>query len=125
SHLGLQKGSTTRVTVRGANFGDDGELFVPIEGIGLKRLEGSSAEQLVLEVTVPDDCTSGLYPVRVRTKDGVSNPLVVAVDELPQHPVNAAAADKPARLPAAFFGRISGGEQPRIYFQGHAGMRLV
>ena len=53
-------------------------------------------------------CQPGLYPLRVAGGKGISNPVVIGVDRLPQ----VAFAEPLAELPVALHGAVGGGAGP-------------
>ncbi|MGH7128754.1 MAG: hypothetical protein ACREIV_09300, partial [Planctomycetaceae bacterium] len=115
----------TRLVINGQDLGGEPRLILPVEGMTHSIADGSNAGRLVLDVTVPADAPAGFFPLRVQTESGLSNAVAVAVDDLPQRTANGVSAEQPAKLPAAFSGRLNGPEQARVWFHGQAGQRLV
>lgn len=122
---GLRIGATTRLTIRGRHLGDGATVVLPIDGLEQSAAEGSNRNQLVVDLTLPPDAAPGIYPLRVHTAAGISNAAALAVDTLPQLSATDTSPEKPADLPAAFSGMVSGSEQPRVFFHGTAGQRIV
>ena len=79
----------------------------------------------MVDLTLPADVPPGIYPLSVVTAEGISKPVGIAVDGLPQLLVGDSAPDHPTALPAAFSGLLSGAGQSRVYFNGKAGARVV
>lgn len=125
SQSGVQIGQTTQLVVNGSDLGPDPAAVFPIPGVQFAVAEGSAPNRLVLNVTVPAETTPGIYPLWVKSQAGVSKSVALAVDRLPQVAVGGSSPDKPAALPAAFFGSLSGGQQHRVYFTGTKGQRVV
>ena len=125
SQAGIQIGQTTQLVVNGTDLGPDPAAVFPLSGVQFAVAEGSAPNRLVLNVTVPADTTPGIYPLWVKSQAGVSKSVALALDRLPQLAVEGSAPDKPAALPAAFFGSLSGGQQHRVYFTGTKGQRVV
>ncbi len=125
SQPGLQVGQSTQLIVNGTDLGPDPTAVFPLPGVQFAVAEGSAPNQLKLNVTVPADTTPGIYPLWVKSQAGVSKSVALAFDRLPQVAVGGSAPDKPAALPAAFFGSLSGGQQHRVYFTGAKGQRVV
>ncbi len=122
---GLQIGKTTRLTIIGKNLAANPRVELPVENLQQTIVKGSDASRLVVDLTLPADMVPGYFPLSVQTENGLSNTLPLAADRLPQFPLSASSAEKPAKLPAAFSGTLSGFEQARIYFRGLAGQRIV
>jgi len=122
---GLRIGHTTRLTIRGRDLTCQPRVELPIEGFEQTVVDGSNGGQLIVDLTLPPDAAPGFYPVRVRTAGGISNALALAVDTLAQHPAKDTSPEIPALLPAAFSGMLSGSAQPRVYFAGTLGQRVV
>jgi hypothetical protein len=122
---GLQIGTKSRLTINGRNLGESPVVAMPIDGLEQAVQDGSNANRLIVDLTLPAETPPGYYPLRVHTPAGISDSLAVAVDHLPQVPAGQSTPDKPAELPAAFSGTLAGAAQPRIYFQGRAGDRIV
>lgn len=119
---GLQTGGTTRVTISGSML-TDASVFLGERVADVKVVE-SSASRIVADVAVPASTRPGFYPLRVHSSAGVSAPAVVAVDRLPEQTA-ATTPDKPAALPAAFSGVISGSQQAQLWFAGRKDQRIV
>lgn len=122
---GLQIGKTTTLVINGQNLGPQASVTLPIEQFRQTIRPESNENRLVVELTVPAETPAGFYPLRVQTERGVSNALVMAVDELPQRRAAGVSPEKPAELPAAYSGILSGSARQRIYFRGQEGQRIV
>lgn len=125
SQAGLQIGQMTQLIVNGSDLGPDPAAVFPLPGVQFAVADGSAPNRLVLNVTVPADTTPGIYPLWVKSQAGVSKSVALALDRLPQVAMGGSSPDKPAALPAAFFGNLSGGQQHRVYFTGTKGQRVV
>jgi hypothetical protein len=122
---GLQIGQTTRLVLTGKNLAPNPLLLAPVPGLQAKVVKGSNAGQLTIDITLPDNAPAGLFPIRVATAGGLSNPLTLAVDRLPQRAVAAASSKTPSQLPVALSGLISGPQIARGFIQAKKGQRLV
>lgn len=120
---GLRTGATTRLTVMGSRL-NDATVFIGEEFPGVKVIE-TAANKLVADVTVPPDSTPGFYPLRASTEVGISKPVVMTVDRLPELAWATTSAAAPASLPAAFSGTIGGAQEVRIWFSGTKDQRVV
>ena len=125
SQFGLQIGQTTRLRINGNRLAGKARVDLPIPGVKQSVTKGSDNRHLSVDITVPADAPPGIYPLTVFTTGGVSNPMGIAVDGLPQWLVGDSAEDRPASLPAAFSGLLTGPALSHVYFRGHAGDRLV
>jgi hypothetical protein len=125
SQFGLQIGQTTRLRINGSHLAGKARVDLPIPGVKQSAAKSSDNRHLSVDITVPADAPPGIYPLTVFTAGGVSNPMGIAVDGLPQWLVGDSAEDRPASLPAAFSGLLSGPALSHVYFRGHAGDRLV
>lgn len=124
SQPGLQAGQTTQLIVNGSALGPDPAPVFPLTEVQFTVAEGSTAERLVLNVTVPAETVPGIYPFWVKSQAGISKSVALAIDRLPQVGMGSS-PDKPAALPAAFYGNLSGGQQQVVYLSGKKGQRLV
>ena len=83
--FGVQRGVSSEVTIGGSNLAGNPRLIGPfafrIDPVDPKR---SSARAWTFKLTVLPDVALGVYPVRVQTDDGLSNPFLFAVGQLPQ-----------------------------------------
>ena len=124
SQPGLQAGQTTQLVINGTDLGPDPTVLFPFPEVKFEVVEGTVPNRLVVNVTIPQETVPGLYPLWVKSKAGISKSIPLAVDRLPQVALGSS-GDKPATLPAAFFGSLSGGQQQQIYFAGVKGQRVV
>ncbi len=125
SQLGLQIGQTTRLSIQGNGLTGEPRVDLPIAGIKQAVVHGSDKSHLMVDLTLPSDVPPGIYPLSVVTKQGLSKPVGIAVDGLPQWLVGDSTPDHPSSLPAAFSGLLSGAGQSRVYFNGKVGARVV
>ena len=124
SQPGLQAGQTTQLVINGTDLGPDPTVLFPFPEVKFDVVEGAVPNRLVVNVTIPSETVPGLYPLWVKSKAGRSKSIPLAVDRLPQVAMGSS-AEKPATLPAAFFGSLSGGQQQQVYFAGTKGQRVV
>jgi hypothetical protein len=87
SPLGARRGSATELTISGSNLSGNPRLIAPF-GFTLDApaaAQGKSdASNWKLKLTVGADVAVGVYPIRVQTDDGISNPFLWSVGQLPQ-----------------------------------------
>ena len=84
--FGAQRGASTTVTVNGSNLGGNPRLVAPFgfRGRDARRRPAPTRRTRKLALTVDAETPVGVYPVRVQTDDGLSNPFLFAVGQLPQ-----------------------------------------
>ena len=122
---GLTRGHTTVLAISGTNLLPEPVLVssAPVEKQVLRA--GATPERIEFEITVPATAPAGHFPLRVQTPRGISGPLTVAVDSLPQVPYAESSPEKPLALPVAISGSLSGQQQLKFYFAGKSGQRVV
>lgn len=126
SQPGLTVGQATRLVIVGKHLAPEPRIVVPVEGLTWEFVGDPKPEQLVLNVTATPQTRPGIYPLYVASAQGISDPLPIAVDILPHVAVTEVATpEKPVTLPAAVFGNLAGGQEPRVYFVGKQGQRFV
>lgn len=117
---GLQLGGTTSLVVSGDEFGTAPKLFLPFAA--KQELQpGGTNNQATFNVTPEGDIQPGYYQVRIVTPGGVSLPLVIGVDNLPQVPF---AADV-TQLPVAMHGSVGGSAVSETKLNGKAGQKIT
>ncbi len=117
---GLQIGGTTTLIIDGDEFGTAPRLLLPFPA-GQQLKPGSTKNQASFDVTLDGTVEPGYHHLRVVTDDGVSAPVVIAVDRLPQRLLAAAVE----QLPAAIHGVVSGGATVETKFTGKAGQKVL
>src|SRR5262249_45330269 len=85
-----------------------------------ERKTGSTDKLATFDVTLADDVPPGYYNLRVVNDGGVSLPVAIAVDRLPQRPLG----DTVAALPAALHGVAAGAVPVAPGFDGKAGQKV-
>ena len=121
SPRGLQIGATTTLVIEGADLLPDPKIVLPVPIARQEIKQPATANRLEIEVALDAAVTPGIYQLRVAGGHGISNGLVIGVDELPQRPF---AADAGA-LPVAMHGSVSGGTILRTTFEGKASQPIV
>jgi hypothetical protein len=128
---GLQVGGTTTITIDGDDlgrvtkvfsmrFGTEPKLLLPF--VAKQTLKpGHTNKKAEFEVTPADDVTPGLYHLRAVSAGGVSLPLVIGVDRLPQKPF----AAKIDALPVAVHGSLAGATVVETTFAGTANEKIT
>src|SRR5262245_17260332 len=117
---GLQVGGTTTLSVDGDDLGPAPKLMLPFPAKQSLK-PGSTDKQATFEVTVDDTAPPGYHHLRVVTDGGVSLPIVIAVDRLPQRPITTG----PEQSPIALHGAVSGSAIIETSFAGKAGQKVI
>ena len=118
---GLQIGHTTRVVVTGERLDESAQVILPISGPIEVCVLSADSQRAELQVRVDDAYPPGIYPLRIATTAGLSGPLAIGIDRLPQREYH----DSVVALPAALTGRIQGNQVLSCQFLGHVGQRVV
>lgn len=117
---GLQLGGMTQLVVSGDEFGTTPKLLLPFAA--KQELQpGATNNQAVFNVTPEGDIHPGYYHLRVVAPGGVSLPLVIGVDKLPQI---AFAADV-TQLPVAMHGSVGGSAVSETKLTGKTGQKIT
>jgi hypothetical protein len=94
-----------------------------------KQLNPALSEAVHVRLVIPADAPPGEREIRVRTPDGLSNPLVFHVGVLPEHrekePNDDTANIVSGSLPTVVNGQILPGDVDRFRFPARKGERLV
>src|SRR5438046_2636969 len=94
---GLQVGGTTTLTLDGDDLGTAPRLLLPFPAKPTLK-PGATDKRAVFDIALAEDVPPGYHQLRVATEGGVSPPVVVAVDRLPQRPFAAEVAELPVAL---------------------------
>ncbi len=110
---GLQIGATTTLAIDGANLLPRTRLLLstPIARQNLRP--GATPTHVEIDVTLDDVVPAGIDELRVATAGGVSAPVAIGLDTLPQRPIAGETPTSPESagpLPVAFSGSLSGGQ---------------
>src|SRR5262249_33055189 len=82
---------------------------------------GSSASRVQLDLTLAADVAPGIYYLRVANRKGISNPVAIAIEALPQTPFT----PQIPQLPVVLEGVVTDSASARTTFTGKKGQRLV
>ena len=121
STRGLQAGATTTLVIDGAELLPEPQLLLgaPIARQTVKA--GAAANQVQIDVTLDAGVTPGVYQLRLASGQGVSAPVAVGVDRLPESPF----AAEVSALPVALNGSLEGAAVLRTSFTGQKGQPIV
>src|SRR5207248_11252993 len=118
---GLQTGGTTTLAVTGSDLLPSPRVLLPIPVAAQAVKPGATAHRVEFDLTLARQVSPGFYLLRVANQSGVSNALVVGVDDLPQLPF----AAELAKLPVALHGTLSGSATLTTSFAGTKGQRVA
>ena len=130
SPLGVQRGKAMEVTFKGSGLVDGPRLVAPF-GFQLEESAGSALQAANWKVRLAVDVRTavGVYPIRVVTDSGVSNPILFAVGQVPQvpevEPNNTFGTAQPIPNPVVVEGECSGNDEDFFRFTGRKGYRIV
>jgi hypothetical protein len=114
---GLTIGKSVTLVINGSELSADTQVILPVP-IASQTVKGNKgASQVTLDLTIGEATSPGIYLLRVATKNGVSNPLAIGIDRLPQEPF----AEAIQSLPVALSGALPDAGTLRTSFQGKQG----
>lgn len=117
---GIQIGGTTTLVIDGDDFGKTPTLLLGTKAKSTLKPAGTD-KQASFDIAVDADAVPGYCHLRVVTEGGVSLPVVLGVDRMPQKPV-AATVDA---LPVALHGAVAGSTSVETKFTGKAGQKVL
>jgi len=120
SPRGLQSGGVTRLTITGAGLSADTTLLAPFAVKQQTLVGAAKPNQIQVDVELDPMTPPGIYLLRV-AGGGVSNPILAAVDQLPE----VAYAESVGALPTAMHGALAGGQILKTAFAGKKGQAIV
>jgi hypothetical protein len=118
---GLQIGGTTRIVAMGRGFDETVRPVLPLPDSVDVSVVSVEAERVELDVSVDGHASPGIYALWLATQAGLSNPLSVGLDRLPQKEYRSTVD----ALPVALYGRILGNQVLQTEFPGAVGQRVV
>lgn len=117
---GLQVGAVTTLVVDGENLGKGTKLLLPFAATQVLKAT-STEKKATFDVTLGPDITPGFYQCSVLAEGGVSLPVLLGVDHLPQKPFSPLIE----QLPMALHGSLSGSQLLETKFQGVKGQQVI
>jgi hypothetical protein len=128
SPLGIQRGVETEVTITGTNLAGNPQLIAPFPA-AFAVLPNSDATNFRLKIAVAPTSAVSVYTIRIKTDDGVSNPFLFAVGQLPQvaEKEDNGTFDTPQAIPCPVIveGSAAGNDVDYFKFPGKKGQRIV
>lgn len=122
---GGQRGTTVTVTVRGERLDDAEGLLGAPPGLQLQGIGERKADRCELTLAIDADCPLGSHVLRLRTRTGLSNPVLFHVGALPTLREQSG-VDGPQLLPldCTVDGELRGDEIDRFAIDLAAGVRV-
>ena len=130
---GVQRGVTSEVTINGSNLTGNPRLVAPF-GFRIDQDAKSQAKEdpsnWKLKLIVAADAAVGAYPIRVQTDDGISNPFLLVVGQLPQilekeDNSTFETAQALPEPPLVVEGQVAGNDVDYFRFHGRKGQAIV
>lgn len=116
---GLQIGGMTTLVFDGDDLGAAPRLLVPL-AVKVELKPGGTDKRATFDVLVDEGVSPGFYQAQLVAEGGVTLPVVMAVDRLPQR-VLAAMCEQ---APAALHGALTGSTVVETTLAGKAGQRV-
>ncbi|MGH7138273.1 MAG: hypothetical protein ACREHD_21190, partial [Pirellulales bacterium] len=120
SSRGLPLGTST-IVITGNDLMPEPRVVLPVPVAAQKVLEGATANQVQIELTLDAAVPAGIYPLRLATAQGISAAMAVGIDALAEQPF----APHVAALPVALNGTLQGSTVLKTAFTGQKGQPLV
>ncbi len=126
---GLRRGQATVLTLSGTGLGQNGpEVRATLPGT-LGPIKVLGPNQIQVEAKIPGDAPVGFYSIQVRTADGLTSRLPVALGDLPERneaePNNLPSQAKAIALPVTISGSSPGSDRDFVRFQASRGQRIT
>ncbi len=130
---GAQRGKTFTLTLQGERLTPGAEFLSPLPGTISRLAPPKDGEKpgtrLPFLIQVGQDAPVGLYPIRVRTTEGLSNILLFSVGDLPEavekEPNDTASQANGIALPGTISGTFQGPDRDYFKFVSRASGRWV
>jgi hypothetical protein len=121
SPRGLQIGATTAITVDGAGLLPEPRIVSSLPIAKQEVREGATDKRVQIAVTLDPATPPGIYQIYLATAEGISLPVAIGVDALPQLPQ----PEKLSDLNVALHGSVTGSTIVRTSFAGKSGERVA
>ena len=129
--FGVKRGENAEVSLTGTNLAGNPRLIAPFPfQVEPTPPERSNAGAWVFTLNVPATVPVGVYPIRVQTDDGISNPFLFTVGQLPQvaeveENSTFETAQALAAVPVVVEGRSAGADVDFYRFTGKKGETVI
>lgn len=120
SPRGLRIASTTTLTISGGQLSSGIRLISNLPIAAQQVVEGATAEQVKVQVSLRGDLLPGIYAFRLVDAKGISEPFMLGVDRLAQSPF----LERIESTPIALSGTIAGETKLATTFRGQLGDEL-
>jgi hypothetical protein len=117
----LQRGATTTLIIEGTDLVPSPRILLPMPIVSQTVKEGAAANKLQIEVKLAADVAPGVYQMRIANDKGISGPIGIEIDELPQQPFG----PQVGPLPVVLQGALGGSATLSTALVGKKGQRLV
>lgn len=117
---GLQIGGTTEINIDGDDLGKSPKLLLPFPAKQTLK-PGSTEKQATFEIVLDESVPAGYHNLRVVTDGGVSLPVPIGVEAMPQRPFGPLAGP----LPVVLHGTVGGSAVLETTFAGKAKQRVM
>ncbi|HMC10450.1 MAG TPA: hypothetical protein VKH44_04140, partial [Pirellulaceae bacterium] len=121
SPRGLQIAQPTTLVITGSDLSADIQLVCEAKIARQNVKAGAKSNRVDVEVTLDSTTQPGLYALRVASAGGISSPVMLGVDRLPQRAFDS----KLGELPAAWSGAVGGAQVLQARLPGKKGQRLI
>ena len=118
---GLQIGGTTTLIIEGSELLPNPVIVAPFPITSQSLRPNAQPNRIELDVTMNDEASPGIFPIRLGSGKGISNSVIVGVDRLPQQTF---VSEIPS-LPVALHGTLSGTQILSTRFRGTKGQKIV
>jgi hypothetical protein len=128
--FGAQRGLITELTISGANLKGNPRLIAPFNFRPQGPARDGDGSTCKLKLEVDPEVAVGNYAIRIQTDDGISNPFLLAVGQLPQvaekeeNSVFELAQQIP-EPPLVVEGRVPDNDVDFFRFRGRKGQKIV
>lgn len=121
SQRGLKIGEPTVLVFDGGELAPEPRIVssLPIKSQTVQP--DAAAGRVAIEVVVDESAQPGIYAIFLASSTGISNPVLIGVDRLPQAPLT----EETASLPISLSGTLAGAEVKRTTLTGTKGQRIV
>lgn len=117
---GLQIGASTVLTFSGRNLTKGTTAFFPFP-VKQTTVQENGSSLLKVKIEVPPETDPGLYSVRVFNEQGLSEPILLGIDDLPHRTFSSQAQ----KLPVALSGKLVGAQILKTSFDAKEGELVV
>lgn len=118
---GLTIGQPTTIVIDGSDLLPDPQLVLPVKIAAQTVKPGGTANHVEMDVTLDGSAVPGIYLLRLASGKGISSPIAVGVDKLPQ----IVFAPQIAAFPVAMHGSLGGPQVLKTTFTGTKGTNVV